>query len=119
MDDLCKRIDKILTERKISGAQLSRDLGISKSFMTELRKGRAKSITLENAVAVSDYLGVSLDHLARGEEAKKEAVDNDDLNTALTEDESLLIQMFRLLPTEQQNAAINMIKSLATSQGLL
>lgn len=119
MDDLCKRIDKILKERNISGAQLSRDLEISKSFMTELRKGRAKSITLENAVAVSDYLGVSLDYLARGEKTKKEPADNSEPDIVLTEDESMLIQLFRLLPTEQQNAAVNMIKSLATSQGLM
>lgn len=119
MDGLCKRIDKRLDELDISGAKLSRDLGISKSFMTELRSGRAKSVTLANAVSVADYLGMSLDYLARGTETKKEVADNDNPKTALSEDENLLIQLFRLLPSEQQNAAINMIKSLATSQGLI
>ena len=44
MTDMHKRIDDLLKERGISGAKMSSDLGMSRSFMTELRKGRAKSV---------------------------------------------------------------------------
>ena len=36
------RIDALLKERGITGAKMSTDLGMSRSFMTELRKGRAQ-----------------------------------------------------------------------------
>ena len=42
MEGICERIEALLRERGISGSKLSADLGMSRSFMTELRKGRAK-----------------------------------------------------------------------------
>ena len=63
MADLYKIIDELLRERGISGAKMSSDLGMSRSFMTELRKGRAKSIKTETARKIADYFGVSTDYL--------------------------------------------------------
>lgn len=63
MADLYKIIDELLKERGISGAKMSSDLGMSRSFMTELRKGRAKSIKTETAKKIADYFGVSTDYL--------------------------------------------------------
>ena len=63
MPDLYKIIDELLRERGISGAKMSNDLGMSRSFMTELRKGRAKSIKTETAKRIADYFGVSTDYL--------------------------------------------------------
>lgn len=63
MSDLYKTIDELLTERGITGAKMSSDLGMSRSFMTELRKGRAKSIKTETAKKIADYFGVSTDYL--------------------------------------------------------
>lgn len=63
MAEMYEIIDALLAERGISGAQMSADLGMSRSFMTELRKGRAKSIKLETAQKIADYFDVSLDYL--------------------------------------------------------
>ena len=62
MAEMYEIIDALLEERGISGAQMSADLGMSRSFMTELRKGRAKSIKLETAQKIAEYFGVSLDY---------------------------------------------------------
>ena len=40
MADMYKKIDELLAQKGISGAKMSADLGMSRSFMTELRKGR-------------------------------------------------------------------------------
>lgn len=64
MAEMYEIIDALLKERGISGAQMSADLGMSRSFMTELRKGRAKGIKLETAQKIADYFGVSLDFLS-------------------------------------------------------
>ena len=63
MADMYKKIDELLTQKGISGAKMSADLGMSRSFMTELRKGRAKSIKLDTAQKIADYLQVSLEYL--------------------------------------------------------
>ena len=55
MEGICERIEALLKERGISGSRMSADLGMSRSFMTELRKGRAKGVSAENA-ALAEYL---------------------------------------------------------------
>lgn len=70
MSEVCKNIDKLLQERGISGVKMSDDLGMSRSFMTELRKGRAKSIKIETAQKIADYFGVTTDFLF-GKEIEK------------------------------------------------
>jgi len=69
MADITKKIDELLAKKGISGAKLSTDLGMSRSFMTELRKGRAKSIKLETAQKIAAYLGVSVEYLMEDEDA--------------------------------------------------
>lgn len=89
MAEMYEIIDALLAERGISGAQMSADLGMSRSFMTELRKGRAKSIKLETAQKIAEYFGVSLDYLI-GEKTEKmpanpgkHPVDDEDIMFAL------------------------------------
>ena len=43
------------------------DLGMSRSTLTELRKGRAKTLNLEKASKIADYFGVSVDYLLGNE----------------------------------------------------
>ena len=75
MAEMYEIIDRLLDARGISGAQMSSDLGMSRSFMTELRKGRAKSIKLETAQKIADYFDVSVDYLLGQEEEKAPAQD--------------------------------------------
>lgn len=74
MADMYNIIDGILREKGISGAKLCADLGMSRSFMTELRKGRIKSVRLETAQKIADYLGVSVSTLM-GDENNAPAAD--------------------------------------------
>ena len=75
MADMSTIIDELLKAHGITGAKMCSDLGMSKSFMTELRKGRAKSIKVETAQKIADYFGVSLDHLL-GNETKNAPTEN-------------------------------------------
>ena len=76
MNDLYQIIDGLLKDRGISGAKMSSDLGMSRSFMTELRKGRAKSIKTETAKKIADYFGVSVSYLLGTDEDAKRAPAN-------------------------------------------
>ena len=68
MSDIYKNIDELLQEKGISGAKLCADLGMSRSFMTELRKGRIKSIRMETAQKIAQYLDVPVVRLLGGNE---------------------------------------------------
>ena len=87
MADVYKILDDLLNERGISGAKLAADLGMSRSFMTELRKGRAKGIKLETAQKIADYFGVSVGYLMGEEKAPatdgKRTVCDEDIKFAL------------------------------------
>ena len=87
MAEMYEIIDALLAERGITGAQMSADLGMSRSFMTELRKGRAKGIKLETAQKLAEYFGVSLDYLLGKAEAPTEAgereITDEDIKFAL------------------------------------
>lgn len=82
MAEMYKIIDTLLEKKGISGAKMSSDLGMSRSFMTELRKGRAKCIKLDTAQKIADYFGVSLGYLL-GEENAPVKVDDAALKFAL------------------------------------
>lgn len=105
MADMYKRIDELLTERGISGAKMSSDLGMSRSFMTELRKGRAKSVKLETAQKIADYFGVSVHYLTGEEEQKNNAPDE----LVLTEDEIRILSAFREMSPERQKALADLL----------
>lgn len=90
MADMYKIIDELLTKKGISGAKMSADLGMSRSFMTELRKGRAKSVKLETAQKIADYLGVSVSTLM-GEEEKNPSPENRERNIT---DEDIKFALF-------------------------
>ena len=87
MADMYKKIDELLTQKGISGAKMSADLGMSRSFMTELRKGRAKSIKLDTAQKIADYLQVSVEYLldteTKNAPAQIRCVTDEDIKFAL------------------------------------
>lgn len=108
MADMYKRIDDLLKERGISGVKMSSDLGMSRSFMTELRKGRAKSVKIETAQKIADYFGVTVGYLL-GTEATE--TKNSPTEPKLTEGEKSLIELFRKVPKDRQELVLQMIEA--------
>lgn len=78
MANVYETIESLLKERQLSGAKMSRDLNMSRSFMTELKKGRAKSITAETADKIAEYFGVTVDYLLTGEKKETPALTKKD-----------------------------------------
>lgn len=63
MAEVYEIIDALCKEKGISGYKMCIDLGLSRSTMTELRKGRAKSLKVETAGKIAAYFGVPIEHL--------------------------------------------------------
>ena len=87
MGEVYKTIDKLLEERNITGTKLCADLGMSRSFLTELRKGRTIGLNAETAQRIANYFGVSIEYLLTGTEnaptPKDERVSDEDIKFAL------------------------------------
>ena len=110
MADMYKTIDELLVKKGVSGAKMASDLGMSRSFLTELRKGRAKSVKLETAQKIADYFSVPVS-LLLGEETKKSPAE-----PMLNEGEKMLIELFRLVPEDKQKMVIQMVRAALDSQ---
>ena len=64
MATIIETIDRLCEERGIKGSKLCDDLGISRSTLTELRKGRAKNLSLQKATLIANYFGVTVEYLS-------------------------------------------------------
>lgn len=114
-----ERIDGMLRERGISGSRMSADLGMSRSFMTELRKGRAKGVNAETAARIADYLGVSTDYLL-GKSPTPQLTDDpmeQELAGYLEElrsrpEQRMLFSVTRKATREQVEAIVHMIEEM-------
>ncbi len=114
-----ERIDGLLRERGISGSRMSADLGMSRSFMTELRKGRAKGVNAETAARIADYLGVSTDYLL-GKSPTPQLTDDpmeQELAGYLEElrsrpEQRMLFSVTRKATREQVEAIVHMIEEM-------
>ena len=114
-----ERIDGLLRERGISGSRMSADLGMSRSFRTERRKGRAKGVDAETAARIADYLGVSTDYLL-GKSPTPQLTDDpmeQELAGYLEElrsrpEQRMLFSVTRKATREQVEAIVHMIEEM-------
>ncbi len=114
MGKLSDKIDSRLKELGIAGSKMCDDLGMSRSTLTELRKGRAVTLKAEKAVAVASYLGLSVEELLGTEKAPspegERSMGFDDFTYAMSEEtkdlpqekKDMLLQMARFMNQEQK-----------------
>ena len=114
MSTIYEIIDQLCAEKGISGSKMCDDLGMSRSTLTELRKGRAKTLKLEKASKIADYFGVSVDYLLGNEPKQKTPAEAgaafDDFTYAMygesrgltEENKNMLLDMARMLKKRQQ-----------------
>lgn len=62
------KVEKLLKEKQINQAELSRRMNLHTSTITDLKKGRIKKPSFELACKIADALDVSLDDLRKDKE---------------------------------------------------
>lgn len=77
MATIIEIIDQLCLEKGIKGSKLCDDIGISRSTLTELRKGRAKTLSIKNANKIANYFNVSVEYLLGTNEQKEIPTDRD------------------------------------------
>ena len=73
-DFLNIRLKDIRESRNMSQDDIARQIGVSQQFISRVEKGN-KSISLDLAAEIADYLNVSLDEIAGRTPAKQELED--------------------------------------------
>lgn len=96
--DLCK-------EKGVSRTKAAEEIGLSNSITTKWKKTGATpgGDTLEKVAA---YFGVTIDRLLG-----KEEKENSPSELELTEGEKDLLELFRLIPADQQPVVLAMIRA--------
>ena len=82
MSKLSDTIDARLKKLGIPGSKMCDDLGMSRSTLTELRKGRATTLKAEKAAAIAFYLGLTVEELLGKE---KTPINSSEQDTGLSQ----------------------------------
>ena len=112
MAELYEIIDELCQKKGVSGAKMATDLGMSRSTLTELRRGRSRSFTLATAQKIADYFGVTVDTLAGRSFSQSEPTENRALATfqRALDDSGLRIEEFDQEDMEDIAAFMKMIR---------
>ncbi len=105
MDNLYNKILSLCKEKGISGGKMCTEIGLSRSFMTELKMGRARSINMNTAKKLSDYFGVSPEYFV-----KEEAPDS---SSEADAQRRRIISLFESLSEDDRANAEKYLKFLA------
>ena len=109
MATLHERLTILCEKRGIKGAQMCRELGISKSLMTDLKSGRKKGVNAETAQKLSSYFNVTVGYLLGEEETKEKPTVQDD---GLTENQRKLMEFAKSVPDDKADMILRVMKSI-------
>ena len=109
MATLHQRLTMLCEKRGIKGAQMCRDLGISKSLMTDLKSGRKKGVNADTAQKIASYFNVSVGYLLGEEEQKEKPTVKDD---GLSEEMQELIDCIKKLPEDKIQMLLQVARSI-------
>ena len=87
-----ERVRRLREQKGLSKGEVAKKLGAHRNYLNGIETGE-RGMTLRKAVGLARIFGVQLDWLATGEGSQMPPTE-----TALTEDELELVQLFRMLP---------------------
>lgn len=104
MADLYKLISDLCEKKGVSGGKMCADIGVSRAFMTELKKGRAKTVTFATAQKLADYFNVSVDYF----DTEKEKTPD----TNVSEVDLRIANVIKVMTDEQKELFLNLAEQL-------
>ena len=103
MSDLYERIDRLCKDRNINITVMCKESGASRGSLSDLKFGRKQNLSVETLSKIASYFDVTVDYLTGKENSPDEFV--------LTEGEKDLLELFRLIPEDQQPVVLAMIRA--------
>ena len=109
MSDLYSNIHALCENEGIKDGTLCSNIGIRRSFISELKAGRTKSLSAEVLSKIAAYFNVSVDYLLTGEQKE-----NPPQQTQSEVDVALerIRRKLESMPTEKREALMNLIETM-------
>lgn len=109
MSDLYSNIHALCEKEGIKDGTLCANIGIRRSFLSELKAGRTKSLSAEVLSKIAAYFNVSVDSLLNGEQKENPPQQpQSEVDAALERIRKKLESM----PKEQREALMNLIEKM-------
>lgn len=108
MSDLYNNIHALCEKENIKDGTLCSKVGVTRSTLSELKRGRTTSLSLKNLQKIADYFGISVSELTGEEQKEKPAPDEGSgLDADVEAKAQAVLDKLRKLPTKQQKAFLN------------
>ncbi len=109
MSDLYSNIHALCEKEGIKDGTLCNNIGIRRSFLSELKAGRTKSLSTEVLSKIAAYFNVSVDYLLTGNQKENPPQQpQSEVDAALERIRKKLESM----PKEQREALMNLIEKM-------
>ena len=105
-----QRLKEVREERCVSAIELAEGLGINKATIYRYENaeiGKIKSVTVN---AIAEYLDVNPDYLIGASDIKHTAKEAEALMADITDDEKMLLELFRQVPVASQQMVLDMVR---------
>ena len=106
MSDLYNNIHALCEKENIKDGTLCSKVGVTRSTLSELKRGRTTSLSLKNLQKIADYFGVSISDLtgeAPEQKEKPSTAGEIDLS-GLSPDDAELVNLLLKAPEAKKNA---------------
>lgn len=108
MSNLYDKIIQLCKDKGITGGKMCNELSLSRGLMTDLKKGRKKTISTETAMKIANYFDVTVEELY-GKKEKLVTISDDELDNEI-------IKLISALRGNRQKTAINYLRFLVQEQ---
>lgn len=124
MFNVYETIIKLCDEHGITPGKMCNDLGMSRSTMTELKKGRSQTLKLEKAARIANYFGVPLEALTGTGQKEAPAQGEGELQEYLEElrnrpEQRAMFKLTSKATKEEVEAAVAIVDAYMRSRGLM
>nr|DAZ40099.1 MAG TPA: repressor protein [Caudoviricetes sp.] len=109
MSDLYSNIHALCEKEGIKDGTLCANIGIRRSFLSELKAGRTKSLSTEVLSKIAAYFNVSVDYLLTGEQKENPPKQPQSEVDAAVE---RIRKKLESMPTAQREALMNLIEKM-------
>lgn len=109
MSDLYSNIHALCEKEGIKDGTLCANIGIRRSFLSELKSGRTKSLSAEVLSKIAAYFNVSVDYLLNGEQKENPPQQPQSEVDAAVE---RIRKKLESMPKEQREALMNLIEKM-------
>lgn len=109
MSDLYSNIHALCEKEGIKDGTLCGNIGIRRSFLSELKAGRTKSLSTEVLSKIASYFNVSVDYLLTGVQKENPPQQSQSEVDAAVE---RIRKKLESMPTAQREALMNLIEKM-------